>query len=79
MPETLLTSYGLIRGLPEVWSHLAFIADDSNWSDARYRTLRYERGTLCERENTASKDLSYFDREAWRAYHDKRTSDIKGL
>lgn len=28
MPETSLASYGLIRGLLEVWSHLIFISDD---------------------------------------------------
>jgi len=79
MPETSLASYGLIRGLLEVWSHLIFISDDSQGDDARCRALRYERGALREWSDTVLKAPGYLDKAAWQCRHDERTRDIDGL
>ena len=79
MPETSLASYGLIRGLLEVWAHLTFIADDSAGGDPRCRALRYERGTLGEWADAAKKAPKYFDKAAWHARHDERKRDIDKL
>jgi hypothetical protein len=79
MPDTSLASYGLIRGLLEVWSHLIFIADDSYGDDARCRALRYERGALREWSDTVLKAPGYLDTAAWQVRHDERTRDIDGL
>lgn len=76
MPETSLASYGLIRGLLEVWSHLIFISDDSQGGDARCRALRYERGALKEWSDTVLKAPDYYDTVAWQERHDERTRDI---
>ncbi|MHB8318895.1 MAG: hypothetical protein ACYDEP_06670 [Acidimicrobiales bacterium] len=65
MPETSLASYGLIRGLLEVWSHLIFISDDTQGGDARCRALRYERGALKEWSDTVLKAPGHLDMAAW--------------
>ena len=77
MPETSRASYGLIRGLLEVWSHLTFIADDSQSGDARCRALRYERGALQEWGDTVLKAPGYLDMAAWQKHHDERERDIE--
>jgi hypothetical protein len=79
MPETSLASYGLIRGLLEVWAHLTFIADEREGGDARCRALRYERGALSEWADTVLKAPAYIDRVAWHARHDERKKNIDGL
>lgn len=76
MPETSLASYGLIRGLLEVWSHLNFISDDSQGGDARCRALRYERGALKAWSDAVLKAPGYYDTAAWQERHDERTHDI---
>jgi len=79
MPETSLASYGLIRGLLEVWSHLIFISDDSQGGDARCRALRYERGALREWSDTVLKAPGYLDTAEWQRRHDERTRDIEQM
>lgn len=79
MPETSLASYGLIRGLLEVWSHLIFISDDSQGGDARCRALRYERGALREWSDTVLKAPSYLDTATWEARHDERARHIEQM
>lgn len=79
MPETSLASYGLIRGLLEVWSHLTFISDDGQGGDARCRALRYERGALREWSDTVLKAPGYLDLAGWQERHDERERDIDQL
>jgi hypothetical protein len=79
MPETSLASYGLIRGLLEVWSHLIFISDDSQGGDARCRALRYERGTLREWSATIVKAPGYLNLATWQERHDERARDIEQM
>ncbi|HVA60531.1 MAG TPA: hypothetical protein VNG13_08345 [Mycobacteriales bacterium] len=76
MPETSLASYGLIRGLLEVWAHLSFIADDREGGDARCRALRYERGALKEWADTAPRAPKYYDIASWTARHADKVRDI---
>ena len=77
MPETSLASYGLIRGLLEVWAHLTFISDDSQGGDARCRALRYERGALRAWSNSVLSAPGYVDTAAWRRLHDERARDVE--
>jgi hypothetical protein len=79
MPETSLASYGLIRGLLEVWAHLTFIADEREGGDARCRALRFERGAQREWADTVRKAPPYIDSVAWQARHDERNKDIDHL
>ena len=76
MPKTSLASYGLIRGLLEVWSHLIFISDDTQGGDARCRALRYERGALKEWSDTVLKAPGHLDMAAWQKRHAERERDI---
>lgn len=79
MPETSLASYGLIRGLLEVWSHLIFISDDTQGGDARCRALRYERGALREWSDTVLKAPGHLDMAGWQECHDERERDIRQM
>lgn len=79
MPETSLASYGLIRGLLEVWSHLIFISDDTQGGDPRCRALRHERGSLKEWEDTVQKVPAHSDRVGWKGHHDNRKREIEQM
>ncbi len=85
MPETSLASYGLIRGLLEVWSHLIFISDDSEGGDAgeggdaRCRALRYELGALSEWGDAALKVPDYLHPAGRQERHDERKRDIEQM
>lgn len=79
MPETSLASYGLIRGLLELWSHLIFISDDAQGGDSRCRALRYERGALKEWSDAVVKAPGYLDTSGWKERHDERERDIGQL
>lgn len=76
MPETSLASYGLIRGLLEVWSHLFFISEDMYKGDVRCRALRYERGASKEWSTNVRKAPAGVDCDLRRTARALRQSQI---
>jgi hypothetical protein len=53
--KTSLGGYILIRGLIEVWSHLDYIADDTEGGNKALRAIGFEDGILGEWDTTVPK------------------------
>jgi len=68
-PSSSLGALSLLRGLVESWTHLYFIADETEKGTPAQRAIRYEAGVLLEWRNFDKKTRPGSDHEETRRRH----------